>query len=313
MRVLLCGLGRMGKRYWCALQRLGSSVITGIVEPNLAASTSVLTGDEYLASFASPDEAILTFRPDAMIIATPTTTHYEMLKTAMRHRLPVLVEKPMCATVDEAREIAARVRVGGVPVMIGHIERFNPSVIAARSVLLTGTLGHLTAISSCRVGSAPRNPIEAGGVLLDLAVHDIDLALWLCGPLRLVCASGDDTSVTLQLVSDATTVDIHASWKGAERSRLLDIHGQRGHLAIDLLAQTARLSPQLLLAAGNESTPGKPECIYVPSCEPLFAELQAFLAGVNGTQAMPITELDGLAAIELADQAAAAIRRTKRQ
>ena len=99
----------------------------------------------------------------------------------IEHGVHLLVEKPIAFNVDEGRQIIAAAERAGVKLMIGHIERFNPAVIALKEHLAAGELGRVFQMDAHREGPFPAR-VQDVGVVIDLAVHDLDVMRYVSGP-----------------------------------------------------------------------------------------------------------------------------------
>ena len=173
--------GSSGSARWAATTCASSATIPGV---RLAAIADPLPdgprgGREpprAPAMYAEPLPMLAEERTlDAVVIASPTTTHLRAGPGRDRARAsPVLVEKPLAATPEDATRIVDAAEARGVPVQVGHIERFNPAVLELGRLLDAGWLSTVYAITSRRGGPFP-DRIRDVGVTMDLATHDVDI------------------------------------------------------------------------------------------------------------------------------------------
>ncbi|HEY0910097.1 MAG TPA: Gfo/Idh/MocA family oxidoreductase, partial [Bradyrhizobium sp.] len=172
LRVGVIGAGVMGSNHARVLAGLPNTTLVGVVDPLLAHRTRAteLTG---CRTFETLDELVAE-GVDAVTIAAPTHLHHELALAAIAHKIHVLVEKPIASTVEEGREIVTAARQAGVTLMVGHVERFNPAVAAIKQAI-SGE--DILSIAITRVGPFPPRMSNVG-VVIDLAVHDIDLIRW---------------------------------------------------------------------------------------------------------------------------------------
>lgn len=268
------------------------------------------------------DVALKETKPEAMILATPTLTHYEACKTIFQHKIPLLIEKPITKTVDQAWELEKLARENRIPFMVGHVERFNPAVVAVRELLKREELGELISISVKRVGGSPRDRSGAGDVLVDLAVHDIDIVYWLTGqkPKLLECI-GHKTdlvdSATMLFQYGSVSVDMHVNWVTPVKIRQIQITGTKGFLDVNLITQQVqwtKKNPVLLDPNLGQSqfffdeyllsfaAPDRVE-VGILRREPLREELRAFHQAILTNAEMPVTAADAIEALDLATQA----------
>jgi predicted dehydrogenase len=324
-RLLVCGAGNMGRNHLRVLSTLSELCeIAGAVEPRSEVADKL----KIPRVFADPREALDALEPDAIIIATPTATHLDLCELALQRGIPFLVEKPVAVDVGAGRELAERTRAQKLPAMVGQIERFNPAVVAVRRLVGDGQLGEIVNISARRVGGTPQDAHKAGDVLVDLAVHDLDIARWLAGELRFEAATGhhrmiDDRplidSATILCSAGETTVDVHVNWATPVKVRSLTVTGTEGHIDANLITQQVtftRKNP--VLASGQATGDGffddyllsfaTPDSIQIGILkrEPLREELRAFVEALGASdpeRAMPVPLEEGVAALALADTA----------
>jgi len=128
LRVGLAGLGSMGRNHLRVIAAHPECRLAAIADPDPAALADAVakTGAE---GFADPGAMVAEAAIEAVVVAAPTTAHLALALAAIGRGLPVLVEKPLAATPDEAFEIVAAARAAGVPIQVGHVERYNPAVL----------------------------------------------------------------------------------------------------------------------------------------------------------------------------------------
>ncbi|HEX7077007.1 MAG TPA: Gfo/Idh/MocA family oxidoreductase [Candidatus Eisenbacteria bacterium] len=168
VRVGVAGLGHLGSHHVRAWARIGGADVVGGFDPDPAARARA-AAELDLPTFESLAE--LLDRTEAISIASPTPSHHDVAILALDRGVPTLVEKPIAATSEEGEAMLARARAKGVAFAVGQIERFNPAVQAA--------LPHLKAprfIEAHRLAPPVPRGIDVD-VILDLMIHDLDLAL----------------------------------------------------------------------------------------------------------------------------------------
>ena len=182
MRTAVIGVGHLGQHHARILSTLPDVELVGVVDPNPDQAAAVAARLDTRA-YRSHEPLLDTV--DAVSIVTPTVHHHAVAAAFLRRGVPVLVEKPVCRTVAEANDLIALADLAGVPMQVGHIERFNPAFedLAARP--LTPLF-----IEAERHGPFTGRSTDIGCVL-DLMIHDLDLLLSLVGgPVRNVHAVG---------------------------------------------------------------------------------------------------------------------------
>jgi UDP-N-acetylglucosamine 3-dehydrogenase len=322
-RILLCGAGNMGRNHFRVLGTLAECSIAGVVEPRGDAAAELDDARIYPAL----EDALSAEEPDAVLLVTPTRTHHRLARVLLERGLPFLVEKPVALTLDEGRELVELATRARVPCMVGHVERFNPAVVAIRRLIRDGQLGELVNIATRRVGGTPQDVQRAGDVLVDLAVHDIDIAQWLVGPLELRGATGHRSplidSATLLFTAGRVTVDVHVNWVTPIKIRSISVTGTAGHIEANLITQQVTLTRKNPVLASGEPSGSRffddyllsfaaPDQMQVGILkrEPLREELRAFLAALRDPDpiaAMPIPLAAGVDALALAEAARSAL------
>lgn len=251
---------------------------------------------------------------DGLVVAVPTSAHEEVAVAALCRGIPVLVEKPLAPTLESADRILAAARDGGTFVQAGHVERFNPAVVAAVPWLDTPRFfeSHRMAPFSPRSTDVP--------VVLDLMIHDVDLVMSLVGrPVKEVAAAGvsvlSDTVdiANARLVFEGGAVaNLTASRVSSERLRKLRIFQPSGYLSLDLAAGAGHFlrlkRPPEGHAAGAQD-PGEPGTLAdivdrIPlvgdGVESLRRQLEDFREAVRGASAPAVGGHDGRAALAVA-------------
>jgi predicted dehydrogenase len=177
---------------------------------------------------------------DAVVIATPTGTHYRLARLALEQGKHVLVEKPMATTLAEAEELAALAAARARVLMVGHVFLYNPAVRRVKEYLDAGRLGSVYYVSMVRTNLGPiRVDVNAAW---DLAAHDVSIAnYWLDGmPLGVTAVGGtwinrgveDAVFATLRYPSDVL-VNLHVSWLNPRKAREITVVGDRHMLTFD--------------------------------------------------------------------------------
>jgi predicted dehydrogenase len=174
----LCGVGKIGQVHAHNLASLRGCRLAGMfdIDPARLARISRETGAR---AYAALDALLDDPAVDAVVVATPSDSHAEVACRAMRAGKHVFVEKPLAATLDDCRRIVDTARETGVVAQAGFCERFNVNHLELKRAVLSGKLGELRAIHTARTAPyAMSDPNWPLGVL-DTAVHNLDLILWL--------------------------------------------------------------------------------------------------------------------------------------
>ena len=193
VKVGLVGAGTIGMRHIQAIDALKEISLVAIADPSL-------TVEGLVAKRAIPlyKEAQTMFEAgnlDAVIVAAPTNHHYDIVMNALNHHLTVLVEKPITATIEEARKVTRFAYKQGCQVLVGHQRRYYPCTKTAKDIIHSGRIGTLMAMTgqwTVRKDSQYYEPhwrrqVEAGPILTNL-IHEIDLLRFICGDIVMVSA-----------------------------------------------------------------------------------------------------------------------------
>jgi len=295
LRIAVVGCGHLGTMHARAAARLPGVSLEATVD--LVEERARAAGGRIVATHASE----IFGGVDAAVIATPTTTHAEVGLAFLRAGIPVLIEKPLAATAPEAAALAAEAARANVPLQVGHIERFNPAVRAARP-LIRGPLF----IESHRLAVFVPRSLDVD-VVRDLMIHDLDLVLHLVGaPLESVDAAGvavltnaaDIANARLRFANGAVA-NLTASRVSREKVRKIRFFERNAYISIDCLARSAEA---FRLAPGDgpfgRRVEGGP--LPVEPSDALEEQLRAFVRAVRGEAPVEVTGADGLAALEAA-------------
>lgn len=314
LRGAVLGLGMIGRHHARLLQASPRVDFAGAVDPE---------GDR----FAVVHDPALLFTDvagllahgtvDLAIVAVPTEEHLPAARELAAAGVSVLVEKPLAATADEARELIAAVRSAGVRAAVGHVERCNPALLELRRRVGDGQLGEVFMIATERVGPFP-DRIRDVGVVKDLATHDLDLVRWLGGaPIERVAAQTqhrmgreheDLVLVTGRLRSEVA-FNINVDWMSPTKVRRTRILGERGMLVADTLTSDLTFyangevaSEWTAAQAARGVSEGDMTRYALSRREPLLVELEAFCDWVSGDDTAAVVTLEeGLATVLAAE------------
>ncbi|MGC2591684.1 MAG: Gfo/Idh/MocA family oxidoreductase, partial [Xanthobacteraceae bacterium] len=172
LRVGVIGVGVMGSNHARVLSELPGVKLIGVADPDRKRRETVAR-NLGCAAFHDTD-ALLDQGVDAVTIAAPTHLHRDIAIACAARGIHIMVEKPIASTVEESRAIVAAAQRAGVTLMVGHVERFNPAVQSIKRAIQDQDI---LSIAITRVGPFPPRMSNVG-VVIDLAVHDIDLIRW---------------------------------------------------------------------------------------------------------------------------------------
>jgi predicted dehydrogenase len=304
-RAVVVGAGIMGTNHARLTAQLPEWELVAIVDPDaeragpLAAHHGVV---------AVPDLSSVPLEYDAAVVAAPTPLHLDLVLWLLEQGRHVLVEKPMAASVEEARRMAKAADASGRVLMVGHIERFNPAVLELPNLVDRPLHVVATRVSpySARIGD---------DVVLDLMIHDLDIILSLAAsPVRRVKAVGQimrspttDLATALLEFESGLTATVTASRVGQHKVRELVITQPEDVVTVDLLRQDVTVNR--VAHVEYTSTGGtryrQTGVVEIPFLEhrgePLALELQEFARAIDAGRAPRVPAADGVAALELAE------------
>jgi predicted dehydrogenase len=234
LRMAVIGVGHLGKEHARILSGLPEVELVGIVDVN--ADQARLIADR-CGTEAYTDFTFLLDKVDAVTVVVPTIYHHAVAKVFLQHGVPVLVEKPIAATVSEADDLICTARDNGVALQVGHIERFNPAYeeLAHRAI-------QPKFIESERHGQFTGRSTDIG-VVLDLMIHDLDLLLALVGsPVKYVEALGsavfgghEDVANARLMFENGCVAHVTASRLSQHAKRRLRLWAPEGYAGIDFV------------------------------------------------------------------------------
>jgi predicted dehydrogenase len=328
--ILVCGAGVFGRnhlRVYRALEQEGARVrVAAIVEPDRVRAAAA-AAEWGVPVFSSAGECLAArargeIACAAASVCTPTSAHAEVAEALLAAGFDVLVEKPIAAATEEASRLVDQAARQGRILQTGHLERFNPAVTAARSILNQPMFfeAHRLSVFS------PRS-LDVD-VVLDLMIHDLDVVLSLVqSPIRSLHAVGlpilspkvDIANVRIEFESGCVA-NFTASRVSTERVRKLRFFQPHQYVSIDYARQDLLVidvsgaaqadSAQMAAAAlaGGAGLPGlniqKPP---VTAGEPLRLEIESFLESVRNRSDPRVSGEDGCAALAVALEINAAI------
>ncbi|GAB3137286.1 Gfo/Idh/MocA family oxidoreductase [Micromonospora sonneratiae] len=316
MRIALLGAGRIGTAHAANLHvhREVSQLI--IVDPEVGRARAAAEALD--AAYTDDVEAAFATGPDAVVIATPTATHADLILRAIAAGIPVFCEKPVAMTVRQTVDVARRVAESGVPVQIGFQRRFDAGYLAARAALQAGEVGTLHRLHLVTGDPAPPHadyiPLS-GGIFRDCHIHDFDIARWLTGAdVVEVYATGAnrgaaffaeaddvDTATTILTFTDGTLATVQGSrYNGAGYDVRVELAGTLATYVVGLDPRSPLRSAEPGVTAPVE--PAWPD--FWHRFRPAYAaEIAAFVDVVAGRTASPCTVDEALEALYVAEAA----------
>jgi predicted dehydrogenase len=311
LRTAVVGVGHLGRqhaRIHAALAAEGKSRFISVCDTNEEIAREVAAERQTLWT---TDWRTLADDVDAVSLATPTESHAEIACALLEAGVHVLVEKPISRTLEEAdRMIEAAVR-GRSTLMVGHLERFNPALVALRPHVREPLYFEIH-----RVGQFTARSLDID-VVLDLMIHDLDVVLWLVGHnvevtdvrgvgLPVLTNRVDAANARIEFATGAVA-NITASRVGTEKIRKMRFFQPHDYVAVDYATRRASIS-SLAPPSSTGSWPGvQVRNLDIVDVEPLRAEVELFIEAARDGKPAPVTGLEGRQALALAERLLARI------
>ncbi|MBL8854827.1 MAG: Gfo/Idh/MocA family oxidoreductase [Planctomycetaceae bacterium] len=325
IRVGIVGFGYWGPNIVRCFSELPGSKLTAVCDKSLDRLIQIKDRYPAVQAFEDYDQMLASDTIDAVVIATPTASHFAMAKKALERGLHVMVEKPLAETTDQCRELILIAEANDLTLFVGHVFLHSSPVIKLREMVVAGELGRINYISSRRLNLGPvRKDVNA---LFDLATHDISMMLYLLGdrPIRVSCSgidllqpgNHDVCNLTMHFPENRMGM-IHVSWIDPRKERVLTVVGDRKMAVYDDLEQEkikiydkGIVAPpasgdfadfQISYRYGGSYSP------FINEREPLKAECGDFIRCIAESQT-PLTDGEnGLAVVEVLEAANLSLR-----
>jgi UDP-N-acetylglucosamine 3-dehydrogenase len=297
VRIGVIGVGIMGYNHARVLAALPNVQLVGVADPDRSQAERV--GKAVGCDAVVDHKSLIDLGIDAAVVAAPTHLHHAITLDCINSGVDVLVEKPIAPTVEEGRQIVAAARTKGVTLMVGHVERFNPAVQAIKQALEGEAI---LSIGITRVGPFPPRMSNVG-VVIDLAVHDIDLIRWFTESeiievqpqLSSTRAEREDIALLQFRTASGVLAHINTNWLTPFKARTVHIATREKYVIGDLITRQV-----------TECFGFQPDGSYsmrhlsVGHAEPLRSELLAFIDAVASGKKPAVTGEEGVASLEIA-------------
>lgn len=299
LRTAVIGVGYLGKFHADKYALSDKAELVGVVDAD-AGRLAEVAGQLQVKSFS--DYRGLEGQVDAVSIVVPTVAHFEVAEFFLSRGVHLLLEKPMCSTLEQARELNRIAAEKGVVLQVGHLERFNPVYSALRENVSSPRF-----IDASRIG-----PFKARGtdvsIILDLMIHDLDIINSIVrSPVREVRATGaavyssniDIANARLEF-ENGCVANVTASRISLKAERRMRIFQDDSYFSVDF--QDRKIVT--LRRGEGEQMPGVPNTAWdersFPASDPLRDEVESFVASARSGSVPAVTGIDGEKALELA-------------
>ena len=315
LNVGVIGVGHLGSLHAKMYAEISSVKLVGVYDsdPQRAEKTAVEFG---IKAFSALDD--LLSQVEAVSIATPTQSHYDVAMQVIKRGVHLLIEKPITATIEQAQALTERAETKGLKLQVGHIERFNPAILALEPYNITPLF-----IESHRLAQFnPRGSDVA--VVLDLMIHDIDLILSLvkskvtridANGIAVISDTPDIANARLQF-ENGCVANVTASRISQNKMRKMRLFQRDAYISIDFaqgLSEVFRLVDEgnanvksTMMLGKIDQGQHKRIIVYeqpeVMEVNALKYELERFIDSIQKNTETPVTGRDGLHALEVAQE-----------
>ena len=292
LRVGVVGVGHIGKNHARLYAELPSAEFTAIYD--IDADAARQSSAQYRVVAAGSLEEFAN-QVDAVSVATPTGTHFEVARDLLNRGKHLLIEKPIAENIAHANELAELAAKRGLVLQVGHVERFNP-VLSALEERLT----HPRFIEAHRLSPYPNRSTDIG-VVLDLMIHDLEIILHLVrSPVETIDAvgvavlsRGEDIANARLRFEDGCVANITSSRISPEQMRKIRVFQEDAYLSLDYQKQTGEIFRRTADGVSRDE-------VEIEREEPLKQQLSSFVECAATGRAPKVSGLQATAALELA-------------
>lgn len=309
-RLGVVGVGYLGQIHAKIYHEMPNVDLVMLADTDLALAQGLA---EQFSCTATQNHLDLLDQVDAVSIVVPTSLHYKIAQPFLEAGIATLLEKPIAATVDEASQLVDMAAQNEAPFLIGHLERYNPALRAAINKITEPKY-----IEVHRLGMFVERATDVD-VVTDLMIHDLDLVLSLVDeePIDVqaigACVVTDhvDLANVRLTFPSGTVANLTASRVSDKKFRRFRVFGEEGYYGINLMDQELDIVTKGDKPEGGGFATLESEHIVFDSEQPLQVELAHFVDVAQGNSVPMVTGLQGLRALQLADQIQAILREEK--
>lgn len=309
-RVGVIGVGAMGKNHARVCSEFEDVYLVGIADVDKTMAKKVARKIGTKAFF---DYEELLPKVDAAIVATPTFTHYKIAMDLLNKGKHVLVEKPICDSVDKAEELVKKAEKEDLVLAVGHIERHNPVARFIKDSMNKKRFGELITLTSKRVSNFPGR-IKDVGVILDMGIHDIDIMRYLVGEVKSVYAKAgmfnkklsheDYANIVLNFENGVSGV-VEVNWLTPMKIRKLFLTYSENFVEADYMNQSVTISSSSFKQIDEMDLYHVPiqyniREVALERKEPLKNEIEDFVRAIKEREEPLASGGDGLMALKIA-------------
>ena len=314
-QIAIFGAGRIGSVHAANIAAHSKCSLAAIVDPDLDAANRL--AGAYGAEVRSAGSIFGDTDIEAVLIASATGTHADLIEAAARAGKQIFCEKPVDLSVPRVKDCLAAVETAGVRMMVGFNRRFDPDFVELRKRIRAGEIGALellTIISKDPVPPPLKIAEVSGGLFRDMTIHDFDMVRFLMGeePIAVSVTASCQIDSAIGALSDVDTAVVSLRSAGGKLAVIvnsrratygydqrIEAHGSKGMLSVG-----NRVESRLVRADADGITGSKPLYFFLERYALAYrAELDCFLEMLDGVTTQAPNGMDGLAALVLAEAA----------
>ncbi len=318
LKVGIVGAGSMGMNHVRVLKNFHEELVqlVGVADTNEQCLKNAMSRF-HVAGYVDYRQMIEETHPDLVAVVVPTQLHFEVAAYAMGQGCNVLLEKPMASTIEEALTLIQIARTQSVKLAIGHVERFNPAIIAVKQRIAAEELGRVFHMHARRLGPFPPR-IRDVGVTLDLATHDIDVMLGLARSevqqvyaetQRQIHNTHEDLLIGILRFANRITGVLDVNWLTPTKVRELTITGEKGMYLVNYLTQDVyfyendyTLTTWDAMRSLTGVSEGTMTRLKIQKAEPLHLEYEDVFAAIRQDTPPTVSGEEGLAVFKVVNQ-----------
>ena len=313
LKIGVIGLGSMGKNHARVCSEIENVDLVGVADVDKETAKNIAKRFDTKAFF---DYRELLTKIDAVVVSTPTVTHYDIAMDLLNEGKHILVEKPICNNVKRADSLVKKAEQEDIVLSVGHIERHNPAVKFVKEGMNNKRFGELITIASKRVSNFPGR-IKDVGVIFDFGVHDIDIMRYLAGKIKSVYAKAgkfnknidheDYANIMLNFENGICGI-VEVNWLTPMKIRKLFLTCSENFVEADYMNQSVTLSSSSFKQINEMDLYHVPiQCninqVALEKKEPLRNEIEDFVNAVENNKNPLTTGKDGLMALKIVEAA----------
>ena len=270
IKISVVGLGQMGINHLNNLINIKNINLINIYDKIKKKKLE----NKYRTKFSDNIKKVIE-NSDAVIIASPTTTHFKYFIECSKKIKNIFIEKPLVTNKDEFKKILTIVKKKKINLRVGYIERYNPTIQVVKKILKKNKIINLDFIRT----NNRKNKINDTSIIFDIMTHDIDLALYLSGDIKKVTSSGQKKGNKIKFAistlehKNGCITRILSNSDCAKRIRKLNITTEKNYISVNLLTREIIITKKKNHMKNNSLE----KKIYAPNKNALFEELQDFI------------------------------------